>query len=264
MTSNTPVTTADVTAATTIYYTPYVGNTININGTWLTFSETSVSVPATTTTPFDIFAYDNNGTLALETLNWTNDTTRATAIAIANDGRYYKSGDATRLYLGTGRTTGTSGRTEDSESSRFLWNMYNRVLRFLECHDTTNTWAYTTATWRATNASTTVGVGRVECVIGVSETLVRALITGSFYNASGATAANGVGIDSTSANSAQVYGAHTATGQCEVTTKYAGYPSAGYHYIQSLEISTATGTTTWNGDYGTTNMQHGMVVEMEM
>src|SRR3990167_6798256 len=134
----------------------------------MTFAEISVSVPATTNTLFDIFAYNNAGTLTLETTNWTNDTTRATPIVLQN-GVYVKSGATTRRYLGTGRTTGASGQTEDSYKGnhqsggrRLLWNYYNRVLWHLAVIDTTDNWTYTTAAWRQANGN----VGNlVDCVI---------------------------------------------------------------------------------------------------
>jgi hypothetical protein len=36
----------------------------------------------TTGKPFDIFGYDNSGSLAIESLVWTNDTVRATALTL--------------------------------------------------------------------------------------------------------------------------------------------------------------------------------------
>lgn len=115
--SGTPVVTTNQTAKTTIYFTPYIGKYIALyNGsTWdvIGFTEISVSVPSTTNTPFDIFCYSNSGTATLETVNWTNDTTRATALTY-QDGVYVKSGATTRRYLGTGRTTGSSGQCEMS------------------------------------------------------------------------------------------------------------------------------------------------------
>jgi hypothetical protein len=256
LTTGVPVTTSDVLAATTIYYTPKNGNKININGTDLIFSEVSVSVPTGTVTPFDVFGFDNSGTLALETLDWTNDTTRATDVIISGDGRYYKSGDTTRLYLGTGRTTGVSGQTEDSEKSRLLWNNYNRVTRSLLAFDTTANWMYTLAVWRASNASTTLGTGRFDFVIGVREDIIEAthyaIVSGT------SNAAAGIGLDSTSVNSAQLVGGFT-TSNVTLTAHYKSTLVVGYHFLQMIEISAASGTTTWNGQSGTAPNQSGMI-----
>ena len=132
LTSGTPVTTSDVTGATSIYYTPYVSNVITLwdGYRWrpIEFSEYTLALGTLTSgKPYDVFAYLSSGVLALEMLAWTNDTTRATAITI-QDGRYCKSGDKTRLYLGTFYTTATT-TTEDSQANRYLWNMYNRAAK---------------------------------------------------------------------------------------------------------------------------------------
>lgn len=132
LTSGTPVTTSDVTGATSIYYTPYVSNVISLwtGARWqpIEFSEYTLALGTLTSgKPYDVFAYLSSGVLALEMLAWTNDTTRATAITI-QDGRYCKSGDKTRLYLGTFYTTATT-TTEDSQANRYLWNMYNRAAK---------------------------------------------------------------------------------------------------------------------------------------
>jgi len=130
LTSGTPVTTSDVTGATSIYYTPYVSNVITLwdGYRWrpIEFSEYTLALGTLTSgKPYDVFAYLSSGVLALEMLAWTNDTTRATAITI-QDGRYCKSGDKTRLCLGTFYTTATT-TTEDSAANRYLFNAYNRV-----------------------------------------------------------------------------------------------------------------------------------------
>ncbi len=238
LTTGIPVTTANVTAATTIYYTPYVGNDININGTALTFSETSVSVPATTVTPFDIFAYNNSGTLALETLNWTNDTTRATAIAIAGDGRYYKSGDTTRLYLGTGRTTGVSGQTQSTTSSRLLWNMYNQIDRAIQVKYEASH-AYTTGSYRAWNANTTLGQAKTEFLIGLS-TLVDLIMSAAWeaYDTNDVGPRIAIGLDSVTASFGSLYiDGLTASGAdlYGYSIPYKWYCAAGYHYMQASE-----------------------------
>lgn len=157
LSSSDPAPTADQTAKTTVYYLPYVGNRIAVYNTtttgWdvLSFGSASVSVPATTSTNFDIFAYNNSGTLTLQTVNWTNDTTRATAIT-RQDGIYCKSGDLGKRYLGTGRTTTSSGQCEDSRTNRFVWNYYNRLhKRFYKADATSHT--YGSGTWRYWNNS---------------------------------------------------------------------------------------------------------------
>lgn len=159
LTSGVPVTTGDVTAATILYYTPYVGNQIALyNGTtWsvITFSEVSLTLSTIsggfsgTTKPYDIFGYLSSGSLAIEGLVWTSEKVRATSLAQQN-GIYVKSGDATRRYLGTIFPSATN-QTEDSESKRYVWNMYNRVVKNCRKADTTGSWTYNSSTVRIQN-----------------------------------------------------------------------------------------------------------------
>lgn len=257
LTSGTAVTTADVTGATNIYFTPFGGNSIALydgsaNWALFNFTELTLGVAATTNTMYDVFAYNNAGVVALEATAWTNDTTRATALTTQN-GVLVKTGATTRRYLGSYRTTGSSGQTEDSFLKRYLWNYYNRVLRPLFVIDTTNTWTYSTAAWRQTNNST---ANQVDMVIGVSEDAVIATVKGKFQT-SGATARiaySGVGIDSTTATSCQI-SESIATNNAIIFSptfaQYIGYISAGRHYLAWLEYGGGADTQTWHGDNGT-------------
>lgn len=166
-----PVSDTDQTAASTVYYTPYAHDSVPLyDGThWYLrqTSEISVSVPSTTDTPFDVFAYWTGSAVALETVNWTNGTTRATAL-VRQNGKWVKSGDTSRLYVGTCCTTDTSGECEDSEQNRLVFNHYNRVRRSLFAYDETDAWTHT-ATWRAANNST---ANRVNICVGLADALV--------------------------------------------------------------------------------------------
>jgi len=210
---------------------------------------------------YDVFIVDS--TLALEVVAWTNDTTRATALVLQN-GVLVKSGATTRRYLGSFRTTAVSGQTEDSEAKRYVWNAYNRVRRSLKVVDATNSWTYTTATWRQANGATTNIVGIVR---GLDEDVVSASVQGSISNATGlgagGGAAVGVGIDSNTVNSAQLCGVGSTAGgftTLPLTAAYTALPGIGYHDYRWIEISAASGTTTWFGDNGLTYVQAGMVV----
>jgi len=80
LTSGSPVTTADVTAATTLYYTPCAGNSISLfdgTSTWTvrTFSELSLSLSGyTANTNYDIYAFWNGSAVTLESQTWGTDT----------------------------------------------------------------------------------------------------------------------------------------------------------------------------------------------
>jgi len=238
LTTMTPVTTADVTAATTVYFTPYTGNRIALyDGTrWTLFAFTELSLSLSGFTAgknSDIFIYDNAGTLTLELVEWTDDTTRATALVV-QDGVYVKSGAATRRYLGTIRTTDTTGQCEDSTIHRYVWNYYNRILRDMAVFEGTSH-TYNSATTRAWNGVQTAA--DVEFVIGVREDAITGNMTAQlertaanngtpfvFLGINSNTAATGIGAGSS------VLGTMRLSGD----TIFA-VPQTGYNYLCGLE-----------------------------
>jgi hypothetical protein len=252
LTTATPVTTGDVTAAETLYYTPFKGNTIALfDGTnWrqYTFTERSIDVPDATGVQ-DVFIYDNAGTLTLELTAWTNDTTRATALT-TQDGILVKTGALTRRYLGTFyATTAGNGQVEDSLAKRNVWNYYHRVVRPMKVVEATNTWEYSTGSFQQANAS---AANQLEYVQGVSEDSVSALVVGqalnSTSNARGVSV--GIGVDSTTVSSALLHHRATVTDTLidNTTAFYKGFPGVGRHLLVWLEKGGGADTQTWHGD----------------
>lgn len=250
-----PISTTDQTAKTTIYWTPYKGNGVDLyNGTvWIRHSTAEVSIALGTLTAdknYDVFAYSNSGTLALElSAAWTNDSTRADALT-QQDGVLVKSGATTRRYLGTFRTT-TTTTTEDSAAKRFVWNMYNRVRRKLLKQESTDTWTYSTASHRQANGS---AANQVAVVVGASEDLLEVDVRNVVTN-SGTTARSvsvGIGISSATVNSADI----TAGGTCTSTISTSPMaslktmPALGYSFYAWLEYGAGADTQTWRGDSG--------------
>lgn len=275
LTTGVPVTTSNVTAAGTIYWEPKTSDRIALwNGSkYVGVSvggNKSLALTATSGSVYDVYGFLSGGTLALESLGWTNTTTRATAAVRDANGVWTKSGDRTRRLLGVFYAT-ASNQTEDSVSRRCLFNVDNRVKRNLLAVDTTDSWVYNSATYRSFNNSTTDGVGTVKVVTGVAETLLEARAHG-FGLASAGTINMfiGVGIDSTTTNSAQIKSMSSGTdGGFNVTTnngsmlaEYAGYPSIGLHQIYPLEAD--SGSYTFYGDKGLAGAQSGLTAVVEM
>lgn len=263
LTSGTAVTTGDVTGAGTLYCAPYKGNRIALydGASWnvRTSAEFSLALTLTSGKPYDIFCYDNAGVPALEALVWTNDTTRATALTTQN-GVLAKTGVTTRRYLGTIYASG-SNTTEDSVAKRYVWNYYHRVRRPMRVVEATATWAYQTNTYRQARATAT---NQLDYVQGVSEDQLAAAVTVSVSSDQTIGLVRmsvGIGVDSTSANSAQLMsnglnaGANMAY---EVRAAYAGFPGVGRHTLVWLEKSSAAGTTTWNGTASDAAVQSGI------
>lgn len=261
LTTAVPVTTSDVTAATTLYYTAYKGNAIALfdgTSTWnvLNFTELSIAIPSTNNTMYDVWVYDNAGVPTMEVLAWTNDTTRATALTTQN-GVLVKTGATTRRYVGSFRTTGTVGQTEDSLAKRYVWNYYNRVNRPMQVLEATNSWTYSTASFRQANNS---AANQIDFVVGVTEDPILAYAVSQAVNSTttGRNVSIGIGLDSTTVNSAIMANINcTSLIYAGLNAFYDAYVSPGRHFLAWLEKGNGTDTQTWYGD------QNGAAVLMQ-
>ena len=239
LTTGTPITTADVTAAGTLYWTPHgpAGGFVTLydGSKWhpMLLSELSIAGSAGYTTGnkmYDVFIDYNGGTPALATLAWTDDTTRATALTY-QDGRYCLTGSLDWNYVGSIRTL-TAEETEDSYANRLVWNMYNRTPRELRLTDTGSafTLAAGTAQWRA---STDWQVGVVQ---GIAADVMVSLSCFASTATSGGNAKNGIDIDSatditTGGQCVSRTNAVTASNE-ESLSRAQTFPlTAGYHYL---------------------------------
>ncbi len=245
LTSGTAVTTSDVTGATSVYFTPYNGQCVALyDGTrWRMYTFTELTLALGTLTsglPYDVFLYDNAGTLTLELLAWTNGTTRATALALQN-GVYCKTGALTRRYLGTFYTTSTT-TTEDSLLKRDLWNLYNQKPRRLAFDESTShTYDGGYRYWNNSAAS------RVEFVVGLSEQAIAATL---LFEANSSTSNRyptcSINLDVNNASDAYAYGQTTTGGLGYSLTAGASYlPAVGWHYMAVVEGSFSSGSVTF-------------------
>lgn len=255
LTSNLAVTTADVIGATNVYFTPYLGDRVSLyDGTrWRLYSFSQLTLAVGTLTsglPYDVFLYDNAGTLTLEAAAWTNGTTRATALVLQN-GVWCKTGALTRRYLGSFYTTATT-TTEDSEAKRLLWNMYHRVPRKLKKVETASTWTITGSTsgtppWGMLNASS---ANRVQVMAGLAESSLELGVYAGMATGTTAGAYVSVGIqrDGTGGGATDnqcdmMYrcGAETIAGANSHQVPVAGVLSevvpVGFHYYQAMQWS---------------------------
>ena len=265
--SGVPVSTTDQTAKTTLYLTPDPASpwcgliSTYESSNWLCrkFSEVSLSLSGYTTgKPYDIFAYVTGGTLTLESVVWTNDTTRATALA-TQDSRYVKTSAADRLYVGSIYTSAT-GQCEDSLAKRYVWNAHNRVPRKMLIFETTDWWTYGTSSWRQTRASS---ANQVDFIDGLGVSQIHLTAVGGCNAPASNNYATGVGIDSTSANSANV-GAFVSGVIAQCIAQYSGNVAAGKHYAAWLETRDfGSGTLTIYGDAGRTNFNCGLMGTVE-
>ncbi len=245
--SGDPNPTSDQTAKGTLYMTPafsFAGITTvgtaaiaiydGTNHRLYTSAEISLALTLTSGFNYDVFVFDNAGTLTLETLVWTSDTARATALDL-QDGVLYKHGVLTRRYLGTIRAS-AANVTEDSLLKRFVWNYYNRVPRTMQFLDNT-AHAYITITYRAWNASATA---RIQFVQGVAGQPIHLDMIADPYNAGNVSA----GLDSTTTSLDPQYfiiNNTTVPNTGGIGTTF--HPGIGYHFVSVIEHgNTATGS----------------------
>lgn len=184
LTSATPVISADVIAATSVYYTPYHGNLIPIyNGSSFTptvFSELSLTLASqhAANTIYDVFAFSNSGVLTLVTgPAWSNSTansgsrgtgagtteyarvqgflTNAVQITGRNGSSTYTVPANQGTYVGSIFIDATAGqvtchRSWGTNRKDGVSNAYNRVRILMKGGENTG-WSWGTNSWRAVN-----------------------------------------------------------------------------------------------------------------
>lgn len=280
-----PVTTSNVTGASTVYYTGVAGSIvpvwngsalvpISITGNQLTLTLNNPNHAANTN--YDVFFFLDGSTPRIGTgPPWSTPTSRGTgagttqlqllagiyanavSITARNGATTYAVSGGLATYVGTIRTSSTAGQTEDSSSNRFVFNAYHQMRRFLQVNDNTNSWSYTSQTvWRQANASTANQFG---VLFGLEGHAPRFDVAVSMVSeGSGNRCAVGIGIDSTTVNSSQLFGGTSSSAGVPASAHYVGYPGIGYHAIAWLEI----GIVTFRGDDGLSFLTSGMVGEV--
>lgn len=267
----TPVQTADQTGKTVIFYTPYVGNQIPINGVMTTFAEISATLDAgnaANNTIYDLFVINDVGTVRLgygpawtsltargsgagtTELQFTNGLwTNKNSLTVRYDSTHTVAGIAVgaATYVGSFYTT-AAGQTGVSLNPAAasggtnnicgLWNAYNKVRQTAKSQDSAGIYAYSTQTWRATNASNS---NRITFIDGLQQCpLVATLETPSeaTNNAGNLVQAVGVNLDSTSATPlVTCAGGSGVSSYWSLIVPSAHFaPQLGLHYVQAVEI----------------------------
>lgn len=254
LTTGTPVISFDVSSSSTIYFTPYTSGYISLyDGTaWILRNTSEISIALSGLTSgknYDIFAYWTGSAVALELSSaWTDDTTRANALARQN-GILVKSGTTTRRYVGTFRTIDATSTT-DTFTQRYLYNWNNQTLRTLYIQDTTASWTYNSATYRQVRNQT---ANKVELVLGQpANANGHAFLIYNGASGTGVGMFTGIGVDSTSSNSAIPMCELVPGGSVGVQLAQYWLPShgeldivlsTGYHALNWLESGHSGGVT---------------------
>jgi len=268
LTTGVAVTTTDVTAAGTIYWTPHRHNvaTYYTGTVWATKVQAQISLALTLTSGknYDVFY---NGTILSLSAAWTNDTTRANALG-TQDGVTVLGSDATKLWVGTIRASGTN-TTEDSATKRFVWNCYNRTPRTLLKLEATDSWTYSSATFRQANNSAANQVEVVNGALGDMRISLKLLV--NFGVLTTGTSATAIAEDSTTTPASGQLLSYGPNLNPATNGDLRALPSAmnsfvllGYHYYAWIEASPQAVAITFYGDGGApTQLQSGLSGHIE-
>lgn len=278
LTSATPVTTADVSGAGTVYFTPDKHSKVSIYTglQWQRYAFTELSnVLANSATGkagpaaaiagavYDLFVWDDAGTLRLTRgPAWASDTNRGTGAGttelervggVLMNKQAITNGPAAQrgLYVGSIATNAGAATVDDTKSTRHVWNMYNRKRRDLQKVDATDSWSYSTAIPREANGAT----NRVLVLRGLDEDTVRLSLSASCLNSTATvrTVGSYIGLDATGVLAADCIGANgfvSSTAEVTMQAHYSGSPGLGKHALIWVESGGGTDTQTWYGDRG--------------
>lgn len=224
----TPVMTSSVSAATTVYYSPYVSQFVplfdgsefqmtDIGGELSQATTDSTKSPAAVAADsnYDLFVWNNAGVIrCTRGPAWTSSTARGAGAGTTEltrvEGLWLNTnaitnGPAARqgTYVGTIRSNASSqidfifgaAALGGTAGSFGVWNAYNRVEVGAMVLDTTASWNHNSAVYRQMNGS---AGNQVSFICGLSEDAasmeVSSLVT---CDASGFTGLSGIGVDST-------------------------------------------------------------------
>jgi hypothetical protein len=282
LTSGTAIITGDVLAATSVYYTPYIGNQIPIyDGTQFnlsTFSELTLTLNSnhTASNIYDVFAWlesgvvtlgtgpawntatagagargSGAGTTELERKNglWTNKNSMTTR----NGATTYTVAANKGTYVGSIFMDGTNGQITChrayGQSRKFgVWNAYNRVPIIMLGGDSTATWVYGTNTVRPSNNSSS---NKITAFQGLQEEAITVVFKQVITQAANISNTQiGIGINSTTVMSGFVGDFVPLVGNRLIPVAEVDVPAGilGISAYQMLENSPgSSATTTFNG-----------------
>lgn len=232
----------------TIYYGEYTASSVATNT--ITFNGINSTSDGAFKAGFINCRGVGSGTPELEIVNGVHvNKNQITA--------YYSASSATvaaryGTYLGTFRAS-ASAQTESGKRRRFIWNAHNRESLGLLKKESTDSWAYSTATYRQVRADAT---NQLEIVAGLGGQWISLQAFLPAYNSAGgvkprvaigesnATVPSGNGnITSASGSATNQQGFGVASVKVQILP--------GYWYFTWLERDdTGSGTTTFMGDNG--------------
>jgi hypothetical protein len=278
LTSGTAVPTADVSGATTVYYTPAVGRFVPIyNGSQFVMTdmlaELSQATTDTTKSPaaivsgslYDVFVWSDSGTIrATRGPSWTagavagSSTARGTGAGstelqfingIPVNKNAITNGPAATLgtYVGTIRSGATASidlkfgtaAAGGGGATLGVWNAYNQAPVVAIVRDTTSTWSYQSATARFADGSANNTVSFVKG-LAVDPIDVTYQCRVNYTAAANSTAQIGIGMDVAGFDFAANF-VSQSSGVSQTLVSVGSYkPVLGGHFVAAVENTDAT------------------------
>jgi hypothetical protein len=272
LTSGTAIPTADVSGATTVYYTPAVGRFVpiyNLSQFVMTdmLAELSQATTDATKSPaaavansvYDVFVWSDSGTMrATRGPPWSSLTVRGTGVGTSElqniagilvNKNSITNGPAANLgtYVGTFLADGSAQVNLKFGTSAVgggaavigIWNAYNQAPVAAIVRDTTSTWSYQSATVRNADNSTN---NRVSFVTGLATVSIDVAYQCrvNYTATANSTGQIGFGMDASGYDFAAVY-VSQSSGVSQTLTAVGAYKGVlGVHFIQAVENTDAT------------------------
>ena len=221
-------------------------------------------------TNYDVFMMLNTTPQLVLGTGWNSDTDR-----FANEDLYLHKGVLVKQpatlnrpyarYLGTIRSN-AAGNFEYSFSNIAVWNYYNRKKIPAKKLISTQSWALNSSTtWRPYNNDS---ANMLAIVYGYVEDPISIICNGLVNNSNetAVKASIGIGVNSTSVNSANLFGGGGITYDTDainsISANFEGYLTKGYKTIYPLESNYHGGNLTMFGCDDDYNYQSGILVNL--
>lgn len=281
LTSGTPLITSDVSAGTTVYYTPFIGNLVPIydgtifNATRITELSMAMNASHTANTVYDFFVISDSGTVRLVTGPvWTTSTAGSgargagagtTELTRTVGGIYTNANSMTArygattvtvaanrgTYVGTMRVDGTNGQVscELSYGQTRRWhisNAYNGRRIIVKAGDATASWTYGTNTWRPSRNDST---NSISIVNGIQQDFADILFMQHVNYATVTTSEInlGIGVNSTTSPTGHLGDLLSSAASIGVlagaNARYTYIPTLGANVYTCLEKAPSAGST---------------------
>jgi len=157
-------------------------------------------------------------------------------------------------------TASVASYLEDSKNNRYLWNYNNQVNKKLFAFDNEASHVYTTATYRQYSNNQ---LNQLNFIQGLDNLITATFKTRVLNSSANVAVIVGIGLDYSNASGANASTLNiptTASNPTTLSTTFDDYTGIGKHYLAAIELSQASGATTWNSASGVYMSIYGYIL----